>query len=157
MRLFFVSLFPCIIGLFSTFFWFAFFGGAYVESSGIDTSKFLCKMYDVYQWLDKLDKLGVALFFVAFFGTIYVGYSGLLYLGNFSWIIGEPEECEITFNIVEVYRDKLYVDVGSESKYSAAQIMMGFWNFVLLPILAYLFITFFGWLVFIIQKIRGDC
>lgn len=148
-ELIFCTIVPCILGLTTTL---TVFCWIYELTTGVILIDFVS---DLLAFLDSSDNsirwiVLISLILI----VVYVGYSGLIYIGNFKFLVGEPENTVITYNIVEVYNDKLRVTVDSSDEYSFTQILMEFWNFILLPICAYIFITLFGWLVFIIQARR---
>ena len=147
--LIFCTIVPCVLGAFLTLF--TVFGIHYTVT-GNELLPFICRITD---WLDTAsDAVTVITIIAMVLITGYCVYAGLVYLGNFKFFIGEPEESTITFNIVELYDNKLKVDVSESSSFSLLQILMGVWNYFLLPVLAFVLITAFGWLVFIIQLIR---
>lgn len=145
----FCTIVPCVFGSFLTLFMIF---GIHYTVTGQEIVPFFCRITD---WLDTASD---AVSVITIIGMVMVGaycvYAGLVYLGNFRFFIGEPEECTISFNIMELYDNKLRVDVSSSEDFSFLQILMGLWNYVLLPILAFVLISALGWLVFIIQLIR---
>ncbi len=149
--LIFCTIVPCVLGVFLVLF--TVFSLQYTIM-GRETIPFICRLTD---WLDSAGSdsvLPLVVLILMILIAIYCVYAGLVYLGNFKFLIGEPEDTTITYDIVELYKDKLKVTVSESSSFSVAQLLMGLWNYILLPILAFVFITAFGWLVFIVQLIR---
>lgn len=145
----FCTIVPCVFGSFLTLFMVF---GIHYTVTGQEIIPFFCRITD---WLDTAsDVVTVIAIIVLVAVGGYCVYAGLVYLGNFRFFIGEPEEDFITFNIVELYDNKLRVEVTPGERFSLAQILMGIWNYLLLPVLAFVLITALGWLVFIIQLVR---